>query len=614
MNIDIWFGSAAILWLPGAATMRVLRPPRWGDGAVRLAIQLALGLAFWPLIFLWTSLLPVHWTPFGARCVVAACAVVIAFFRGRDVRFVRQITFWGSLIGLILTVTAWTRLRAIAGLVVPPWVDSVHHTMLVRLFLLKGTVPTNYDPFIPGARAFYHWGFHAIAAALSLFLGRTDPFSIPPVILSLGQWLNASTPLFVYAAAVSLTRSRTAAVIAAAISGLVSFYPAYYVSWGRFTHLGGVLLLLAWMALAARARRITAGSVAMLAIVAGGLALVHVRLAFFAVVFTIVMIAVDLLRRRRPVALLAAGALACVIVLPWLIAMRNVAPGALAPSDASPRWMTPAEVRANLLWVPHTAELLSAATAGLTGIAKLGPLATTGRVLSFVWWLAIIVIATRRKGRSRPLLWTYAVLIAWAALTLLILNATHLQFATNTSAAITAFVPLSIACGALIAWAIAPLRRAGTVVVVVICCAIGIATLGNIINPATIIATDADLAALRWMRDSTPASSAIVGRVQPWYGGAFIGVDGAYWSSVLADRRSLPPPSLYGWSGEFGEMELFLARWRDEYPFPTRVTRDEAKKLGVTHVYFGRGTPPEAPAQIGRVVYARDGITIAALE
>lgn len=611
MNAEIWLSAAAVLWLPGAALYHAFRRSGGGDCASKIAAQFALSLAFWPILFLWTSLLPLHWTSLAVRSVVALSAAV-ALFGMRRPRSVRCLTFHSIGLLVILIVTGWTRLRAIAAVVVPPWIDSVHHTMLIRLFLLRGTVPTTYDPFISGATAFYHWGFHSTAAVLCWFLGRTDPFAVARIVLSFGQFLNVLAPLLVYAAALALVRSRTAAVIAAAIAGLVSYYPAYYVSWGRYTHLAGVLLLLGWMALAARARRFTPGHAAILGIVAAGLTLVHVRLAFFAVTFTIILIAAQFIRRRRPVALLAGGAVALIMVLPWLVQMRTIAPKALAPADTDRRWTTPAELRANLLWVPHTAEVLSIATAGLSGMANVGPLTVTARVLSFAWWLSIVIVASKRR-RGRPLIAIYVILAGWCAITLLFLNGTHLQFATNTSAAITAFVPMCIAAGALIAWLASRFRRVAAVAVIAICCAIGIATLSNIINPITVIATQADLDALHWFHDATPPSATIVGRVQPWYGGAFIGVDGAYWSSVLADRRSLPPPSLYAWSGSFGEMELFLARWRDEYPFVTHATLDEARHLGITHVYFARGTPAEAPPRVGPIVYAKDGVTIAAV-
>lgn len=606
MNIEIWLFAAAVLWVPGAAIARFALPSRdVVGGATRITAELAFGMAFWPLAFLWMSFVPLHWSSSVVRGLVI-CAAAIAFFRKPRIRFVRPVTLGAALLPLILVATAWTRVRAIWGIVLPPWVDSVHHAMLLRLFLMRGTLPETYDPFVSGATAFYHWGFHAIAAAVAWFAGRTDPFSAASVMLSLGQFLNGLTPLFVYAASRALLRSRTAAIIAAALAGLVSYYPAYYVSWGRYTHLAGTLLLLAWIALASRARRLSPGSVASLAIVAAGLALVHVRLAFFAVTFTIVFIV--MMRRRRTIAtLLAAGAVAAVLVAPWFVQLRTIAPKVLLPSESDTRWRTPAEVRENLLWVPHAAELLSVATAGLSGMANVGPLSTAARVASFVWWLALVVVAvaTRRRFRTRPLV----ILAAWCALTLLVLNGTRVQFATNTSAAITAFVPVSMAAGWIVAWLIAPMRRVALPVIVVICAAIGIATLSNVINPGTVIADASDVAALEWIRASLPPSATIVGRVRSWYGGTFIGADGAYWSSVLTDRRSLPPPTLYGWSGSnTSEIDLFLARWQAEYPTISPSTLTEARRLGVTHIYYGRGVEPS-----GNIVYQRDGIAIGTL-
>ena len=571
-----------------------------------IALQIALGLAFWPVIFLWTSLVPLHWSSLLVRAVVLVAAGV-AFLRKPRLRFVRSITFDALLLLIVLTVTGWTRLRAIINIALPPWIDSVQHTMLVRLFLIGGRVPASYEPFIPGATAFYHWGYHANAAALCWFAGESDPFAVASVILSFGQFLNALTPLFVYAATLALVRSRRASIVAATLASLVSFYPAYYVSWGRYTHLAGALLLLAWIAMATRLRKPWIA-----ALIAAGLTLVHVRLAFFAATFALSYWSADVLVRRSWRRTTKRFALqlvvAAVILVPWFVHIRSVAGAALAPAESDVRWTTPAELRENLLWVPHTAELLSAATAGLSGMANIGPLSVFARVLSFAWWLAIVAIATQRR-RGRPLLWTYAILATWTAITLLILRFTHLQFATTTSAAITVFIPICIAAGALIGWVIAPVARIAVAVIVAACAIIGVTTLSNIINPATVIATQSDVDALRWLRASTPRETTILGRVQPWYGGTFVGADGAYWASVLTDRRSLPPPSLYGWSGDHRDLDRFLARWREEYPSLSGDTLVEARRFGVTHVYFGRGTA----ARFGPVVYSRGGISIAAL-
>lgn len=603
MNIELWGFAAIVFWLPGAAIERLLKIGPAADVASRIALQLALGMAFWPVIFLWTSFLPLHWTGWVVRAVVGVTAAS-AFLRNSGGRFVRWITLWSALLSAILVVTGWTRLRAVASLVLPPWVDAVHHTMIVRLFLMRGAVPVTYDPFLTDASAFYHWGFHAMTAVLCWFTGRTDPFDVPAVMLSFGQWLNALTPLFVYAAARSLTRSRVAGIVAAALAGLVSYYPAYYVSWGRYTHLAGVLLLLAWIALATRSR-ITTRSAAALAIVAAGLTLVHVRLAFFAVTFAVIVIVVRLIRRRSVALLLIAAAIAAVLLTPWLIRMRSVAAGAIAPTDS--RWTTPTDVHESNLWVPHTAELLSIATAGISGMAGIGPLTTAGRILSAVWWIAVIILYVRRRPPA-PLQHALVILAAWCGLTMLILNGTRLQFASNTSAAITAWIPICVAAAIWSAAAVPSLwKRRGMIVIVAICAVIGVRTLSNVINPGTILATEADVAALRWLRNAPPDST-IIGRVRGWYGGAFIGADGAYWASVLTDRRSLPPPSLYRWTNApeaSAEVALFLARWQREYPGVGGSTLEEARKLGVTHVYFGRGVP-----SFGTIVYARDGVTI----
>src|SRR5205814_8301967 len=130
--------------------LRLLRPREMPlDRASGLATAAALGLAFWPLLFLWSSLSPIHWNPWLVRAVVGVAAAV-ALFRKPAFRLVRFVTFHEVILVTILLVTVWTRLRTIAGILLPPWVDSVHHTMLVRLFVERGTVPADYEPFITG--------------------------------------------------------------------------------------------------------------------------------------------------------------------------------------------------------------------------------------------------------------------------------------------------------------------------------------------------------------------------------------------------------------------------------------------------------------------------------
>ena len=648
-DIIIWLATALAVWAPGAALRTLLNSRSARDPASGIALDCAAGMAFWPLAFLAVSCVGLRLHAGAITAIVLVGALTVAGYRitrrrrtpnGSELKTLALMTVIGG-------ASAFTRLRAARGIVLPPWIDSVHHTMLVRLLVEQGRVPLSYDPFISRAPAFYHWGYHAVIAAVAGFLHATDPFELARIVLASGQWLNAAACLFVYAAAREWTRSRTAAVLAAAVTGLVSYYPAYYLAWGRYTHLAGALLLLGWMTEALRTvRKPSRGQIALLAILSAGLALVHVRMAFFAAVFAIVILAAVALRRsaRARTFMRAACALgiACVvagaIISPWLVRLHRgsvmasallpagaPASGAAAASVAS--WDTPNDARSDLFWVPHNAMLLSFATAGMSGLANFGGLSSAERIASVAWWLSVILLASRmaarRRTRTRALLVALAMIGGWCLLVAILLNGAalglpRLRFATNDAAIITTFIPLSIAAGAMGAWAlrgvVRPRMRFAALGAVVVACAVfgGIA-LSDVMNPGTVIADAGDLQALRWIATSLPPDAVLIGGVQPWYSGTFSGTDGAYWSSVLTGRYSLPPPSLYGWSqppGVSGPLNVFLGHWKAEYPNVPAALAAEARKAGVTHVYFGGRTAASRSALPGRTVYERDGIVI----
>ncbi len=662
-DIIIPVAVASAVWAPGAAIRTLTRTRSGSDLPSAIALDCTAGLAFWPLAFLLVSSTPwaLHST---AITVIVALAAMVAVLP-RVVRAPRlpAASEWKTLglMTLIFGATIVTRLRAARWTALPPWIDSVHHTMLVRLLVEQGRVPESYDPFIAGAPAFYHWGYHAVVAAIAGLLHSRDPFELARIVLQSGQWLNAAATLFVYAAAREWSRSRPAALLAAAVCGLVSYYPAYYLSWGRYTHLAGALLLLGWMTQSLRTiRKPSAGQTALLAIISAGLALVHVRMAFFAAVFAVVILAAGALRslalrprgqqgandqsawvflRRSALPMMIAAAIALFLISPWLLRLHRgrVMGAALSPSSGSTSsatagasWDTPNEARSDLFWVPHNALILSFATAGMSGLANFGALSTAERVASVAWWLIVILLASRlasrRRSRTRSLLLFLGMVAGWSLLIAMLLNASviglpRMRLATNDAAIITTFIPLSLAAGACAAWALRAalrprLRWLALTVCIVAAGAFGLATLSDVLNPGTVIASASDLQALHWIAGSLPPTAVLLGGVQPWYAGTFSGTDGAYWSSVLTGRYSLPPPSLYGWSqpaAVTAPLHKLLGHWKEQYPNVTPALAAEARAAGVTHVYFGektaavRGTPP------GRVVYQRDGIAIVQL-
>ncbi|HWS70464.1 MAG TPA: hypothetical protein VN605_00040, partial [Thermoanaerobaculia bacterium] len=153
-------GAIAVLLAPGLLVEFLL--PRQADPFVRLAMAIGYGLAFWPLLFLWTSSAGLRWTPAAARTVLAmlavACVIVVVVRRPRPFRF-RHVP-WTLLTLALFALAIVTRITQIRGVVLPLWVDSVHHTMIARLLIDHGTLPTSYAPFIAGSSFYYHWGFH----------------------------------------------------------------------------------------------------------------------------------------------------------------------------------------------------------------------------------------------------------------------------------------------------------------------------------------------------------------------------------------------------------------------------------------------------------------------
>jgi hypothetical protein len=178
-------------------------------------------------------------------------------------------------------------------------VDSPHHVLIVSLMAAFGRVPDNYLPLLPVRDFVYHFGFHALAATLAWLSG----LSTPALFLLLGQTLNGLVPLCIYSFVTGLSRQPRAGLVAAFFAGLVSLFPAYYISWGRYTQLaGGLILLPALVAVWAlvpspaggvapeRSWRSQLPGVGAVALLAAGLALTHYRvLVFFGVAVLVIL-------------------------------------------------------------------------------------------------------------------------------------------------------------------------------------------------------------------------------------------------------------------------------------------------------------------------------------
>lgn len=601
-----WVAGFLLIWAPGYLLALALRRPLREPPGVQLAIEIATGLAFWPLLLLTTSTAGISWNAAAGRAtaaVVIGAALSVAAARSlRRTRLIRKVRVALPL-GALTAAAVLIRWSHIRDLAFPPWVDALHHGMIVRLIAAEGAIPRTLEPFVEGGAFYYHWGYHATLSWLIWLLGIDTATALPRLMLDYGQMLNAATAVTMYAAGRVLLKSREGGLIAAALACFVSLYPAYYLSWGRYTHLAGTLilppLLIVLWRLGSSRQPLRAGVLAV--VLAAGLALVHVRVAFFAAVFMLVLAAVTAARRdwtsvRR---WLLAGLVTAVVVLPWF---WHVATNRYVREFVTPaRTATPdihQAVPLDILWSKHNRELLAVATCGLSGMAGLLEMPPAGRIASGVWWL-LLIWASRfpaRDARARRLSpWRSVALLAAfcaAMLALLFIRLPWIdltRFASVSSAAITLFMPLSLAGAALITWFVhrtIPSRlgpRAAGVI------ALGLTIYGasnmvDIVNPVTRLADHRDARALSWIDTRLPANAKFAVDARPWMTPSWIGVDGGYWIGVATKAESILPPSIYAWSlppARVEEINRRLMLWADRDP----RALDQLRADGVTHVY-----------------------------
>lgn len=603
MDPQIWLVTFLFSWASGFAVSRGLRI-RFPDPLVRVAVQIGLGLSIWPVVFLITTKLGIAWTPTAMFAAVyatlAGAAVLLALRLPRRLRPAVPLLTTFALLAILACAV---RVIHIRGLAFPPWVDGVHHAMIVRLLLEQGVVPAGADPYIPGAGFYYHWGFHVPAAFVAAATRATE---MPTFLLQYGQALNALTLLMVYAAGRVLLRSREGGLFAAALATFVSYYPAYYLSWGRYTHLAGTLVLPPLAIALWKARNSWRWTFAA-AILAAGLALIHVRIALFALAFAVVMLFATLFATsiRAPlVRWSVAAVLAGLVTAPWLVPLaRNPHVGEIVTPAAK------SELPMHLVGSLHNRELLAIATAGVTGMAGWLAMPVAGRVVSAAWWLLIVFVSRRppRSARARRRL-------PWGALALiggwvLILGVTLYwrpigldltSLASLDSAIITMFLPLSIAGAALLSFVfsrIAPrLRERSAFALVVVISLAGAWLVRDVVNRQTVFTEPSDLRALRWIDANVRKDAFFAVEGRPWMAPAWVGVDGGYWIAMTTGHRTTLPPLLYAWSlprTEVHRINTLLERWR-----ATDV--DAIRGAGVTHIYSG----PRAKEEKRRILLA----------
>jgi hypothetical protein len=430
---------------------------------------------------------------------------------------------------------------------------------------------------------------------------------LPGLLLLLGQLLNALAPLTIYAGAYLFTRRRDAALLATFLVALPFFFPAYYVTWGRYTQLSGALLLpvalgLTWQI--GRGGRGWRPAWSLLGLLVAGLFMLHLRVLLLYLPYAGLAWLAGRGRNTRWLA--AAAALALAAAAP---AMLRLAADASVPS-------------------------LSASIPGYNDFPA-GYL-TTGWERAFLVLGGLAAIAAVGGAlRRRPWAAAPLVLAVWVGLVALLLAGDRIGLPETwlinlNSAYITAFVPLALlialVAGRLWRWLPSrpwPLRAAAaglTGAAVAAAVLFGAHQQVTIVNTETILAEKADVAGLAWLAENAPPGAKVAVNSWRWLGTTWSGSDGGAWIVPLTGLAATTPPADYIYDPALAaEVDAFNegAAVRTDWADPAAA--DWLADWGVSLVYVGPRGGFFDPAALARnpnldLRYAHDGAFIFAVQ
>ncbi len=611
-------------WKASDVEQREAGGPAWPwDPAAWWGAAFALGIATWPLIWLWGSMVGVRFSTWLLWLLIIGgwIAVILLWWRERDQRRWRseeagdeqvllpqpKLTLpWQKehiILLLIILLAFAVRLLAVRDVIFPPWVDSSRHALITAVMAAGGQAIRDYAPFLPVDRFPYHFGFHTLSSTLALM----SNWPLNRLLLYFGQLLNALVPLALYTAVWLASRRRDAGLIAAFLVAIPFFFPAYYATWGRFTQLAAVFLLPVLLALTWRLVRGKGGWQHVwwvVALLTAGLFLTHFRVFVYYLPFALLVWLVSLGRNGRWLA--AATGLTLLLVLPRVVQLLLDANPLQRIGQTIPNYNNFPVSYFNAGWEDVFVYIAAAAAI-----------------------IALIAAIRRRSWAALPLL-----LLVWVAVLFLLLSLDRLglpgtSLVNLNSMYIILFVPLAMFL-ALVAgplwhglrqqhWL---LQLAGYLLLGILLGTMllfGVRQQINILNANTILAFPEDYIALRWVEENLPDDATIAVNSWRWLGETWAAADGGAWLLPMTGRAVTTPPvdhiynpELFRAVREFNETAAAVADWSDP------LQADWLTDQGVTHIYVGKRGGYFDPAVLARnpqleLLYGRHGVYIFAI-
>jgi len=606
MTIILALGVSVALWYSGeigrwvlAALVLLIVPGWWWQRLWplmhvhwlgRWMLQAFVGPAFVVILYLWAAWLdvrvPVDWLWIGLGGLTLGMLWRIPTLTWE---YPANSLWWSVTSACVILLIGITRWLHIDGLVLPPWVDGVHHAVLVRVAVEQAQAAWDLMPYVPVNPLLYHTGWHSVMA----FVWSVAPTSFMWLgwfLLVVGQWWNVLAVVSVAGVVWYWWRSWPATVIALIMVGLVSIMPAYYLSWGRYTLLAGM----AWLPVALVALDVLWADDEpyrwpwVVPIIAG-LLLTHFVVGVMVVIWGVVLwVAHGRLARSWYIA----GGLVLVCMLPWwsvfVMQVQWVSVG-----DASAQTIAGNESYnafvPSLFWARHHIWLVPSA-------------------LVSAWWL----IHRRQVHVSYVVIW-------WALVILLanpvVIGLPYLSFFSNETWITAMYLPIGLLVARLgVDW------RQRWVSVILLVVAVGaFGGMQRVVRPATILTNQADMAAIAWIDAQVSTDAVFLTNATEWMWQIDRGVDGGWWVMPLTGRATTTPPVLFTYA-DAAVAQVLYAQTAQVRQIRTTAELDAwlLANPAITHIYAtGRGgITPQLVATLPYVtnVYATGDVAIYAVQ
>lgn len=488
---------------------------------------------------------------------------------------------WVMMLLILGGFITW-RLWQARELVLPNWVDSQHHVLIVRKFIEGGGLPASLEPYLPGP-FYYHFSFHSVAAFFASISGQNPA----QATLLLGQVLNALIGLGIYTLTKALSKDWRPALVAALFVTFVTKMPGYYLTWGRYTLLTGTFLLALAMAFAQKIHegKTDPSNTISLTLLTTGALLSHYLIAFLLALYLLILgidwIICSLKTRewsfKNLLSLVFPAVGGLVLSLPWYLRVLRYSADrySLGVDTSSAKFLLKAEDWDYVKYV-------------------LGPV--SGYLLIALALIALVFAFIKSSYRT---------LAVWSLVILFMTLPTGIQFMSfrGDYFALITFIPITILSALGLYWLaeILPLKKNKTKIVnfslAIIVGAIsiwGFSQTKRAINRVTVLATKDDVEAMDWINENLPKNARFYVNTVYWGYNISRGIDGGGWLLPYTGRFSLAPTTFfpYGMSTEENKVWMDWGQRASQITSCDDAFYDLLADADLEYIYIRDGVKP----------------------